>query len=271
MIDHLCKAVMAQLRPVRFVDTGTFNAATVAEVSVWFAEFYPNFGVITHLTQNGIKGSHPWSAYISYPVFRAVPAVDFLAPPCRIYSIDRRLEYVERGREIFAGNPNIEFVHGNSNTTLARLISGGDIKAAHRPFFYLDAFSTTDWPLREELAVALNLEKAIIVIDGFEVPGYPHWEFDTYNGKPCGISTIADLLSSNPCVSMFFPVRANRDNRGWAILFKGFAESELDFMLQLPFVKYAPPPEPEPPHLEPAPAPSTLTSRVLKTIGGWWR
>ena len=239
MIDHLCKAVMTNLRTTCFVETGLYMGETVAEVSVWFAEMYPNFGVVTHLVHYGLKSQNPWNSFIPYPVFRAVDiGVNyFWSPASQIYSIDQSLPFVENVRGIFASNPNINIIHGSSEQELAKLVSSEKLRADQNPFIYLDAHWDDYWPLRDELEVILKLDKAVVVVDDFQVPGRPEWGFDMYQGKPCGLATISDLILRHPPVAVFFPVRSNRDNRGWVMIFKGYSEQELRFMSGLPFVR----------------------------------
>lgn len=239
MIDNLCKAVIAQLRSTCFVETGTHIAETVAEVSIWFAELYPKFGTISHLVQYGLKGPNPWNMHIAYPVFSPMPASDTPFDMPRVYSLDSFLPFVMNGRTIFSSNPNVRFVHGSSEKALARMVETGEVKADNNPFFYLDAHWNDYWPLRDELSVVLSLDRAIVVIDDFEVPDHPEWGYDIYKGEPCGISVIKDLLLASPPISVFFPLRSNRDNRGYIVICKGFSDEELSFFSTLPFSRFA--------------------------------
>ncbi|MFC3230175.1 hypothetical protein ACFOGJ_23195 [Marinibaculum pumilum] len=230
MIDHLCKAVIAELGIRRFVETGLYMGETVAEVSAWFAELHPGFGVLTHYDNYQVRGgANPWNAYIPYPVFRALPNTRF-----SLFSIENNAHYADRSRRLFASNPNIAIVEGSSEAELKRLLAEGVIHDRDPWFFYLDAHWGEYWPLRDEIATILTLPQCIVVVDDFEVPGQPKWGFDMYQGVPCNMAVIADLLAGHD-IAAYYPVRSNRDNRGWVILFKGFSEAELAFMAKLPF------------------------------------
>ena len=230
MIDHLCKAIISELQIRRFVETGLYMGETVAEVSAWFAELYPGFGVLTHFENFQVKGGpNPWNAYIPYPVFRALPNTRF-----SLFSIENNAHYAERSRMLFASNPNIRIVEGSSEKELQRLLADGTITGKDTWFFYLDAHWGPYWPLRDELQAILTLDRCIVVVDDFEVPGQPKFGFDMYQGVPCNMAVIADLLEGHR-VEVFYPFRSNRDNRGWVMLCKGFAPEELAFMAKLPF------------------------------------
>jgi hypothetical protein len=89
-------------------------------------------------------------------------------------------------------------------------------------FFYLDAHWNDDLPLREELKVIFeNWQKAVVMIDDFQVPGLPGYGFDHY-GK--GRTLCVDFLRPKcpPDVAFFFPAVApefeSGQKRGCAIL-----------------------------------------------------
>lgn len=232
MIDPFCKAVIAALGIRRFVETGLYLAETIAEVSAWFSELYPEFGTVTHFEHFGVRGApNPWNAYTHYPVFRALPT-----ETCSIHSIENHGAYVERARGLFATNPNIIFMEESSERGLEQLIASGRISNREPCFFYLDAHWGEYWPLRDELARIMPLRKWVVVIDDFQVPGQPNFGYDMYKGEPCGLNVIEDVVLDQR-VSIYFPVRSNRDNRGWVILFKGYSPEELAFMASLPFLK----------------------------------
>jgi len=231
MIDQFCKAVIDQLGIRRFVETGLYMGETVAEVSSWFAELYPGFGILTHYDNYQVKpGLNPWNGYIPYPVFRALPNTRF-----SLYSVEINPHYVERSRLLFASNPNIRILEGSSEKVLNDLIAAKDFRRDDTWFFYLDAHWGEYWPLRDEVAAILALERFIIVIDDFQVPDQPRFGFDMYQGVPCGMPVIEDLIAGRP-TKVYYPVRSNRDNRGWVLLCEGFSDEELAFMDKLPFI-----------------------------------
>jgi hypothetical protein len=231
MIDPFCKAIIGHLGIRKFIETGLYLAETIAEVSTWFSELYPEFGTVLQFEHYGVRGANnPWNSYAIYPKFRSLPTNNIA-----IHSIEKNSHYIERAKSIFNSNPNIYFHEGSSEVVLKNLIDTNVINLSDLCFFYLDAHWENYWPLRDEIMIIKNLKKSVIVIDDFQIPNHPNFGYDFYNGKPCGIQLLEDLIL-NTSIEIFFPVRSNRDNRGWVVIFSGYTAHELQFMKSLPFM-----------------------------------
>ncbi len=108
-----------------------------------------------------------WLAAFQYPVF----------------TIESDAENYGYATQRLAATPNVNVIHGDSRTALLSLVEANVTAwAEHTVLFYLDAHWNDDLPLLGELDVIFGrLEKAIVVIDDFEVPDDPDYEFDTYD------------------------------------------------------------------------------------------
>lgn len=233
MIDQLCKTIMRRLDLHWFVETGTDKGETVAEVSRWFAEWDPDFGRITGEQTTGARSYRMNSPLIAYPVFADVK----LSRYC-IHSVDLDDYSYKAALDHFQSNPNIHIYNGSSEVFLNDFLF-------HHPYslsnclFFLDAHWGEYWPLRDEIQVILSLKKFVIVIDDFFVPGqsdpsHPHgaFGFDLYKKRILCWNYVYDLFSDMD-VRVFYPKQPNRDGRGWVVIFRGYADKDLEFLKSL--------------------------------------
>lgn len=212
MIDEVCRAIVARLDVKTFVETGTFQGETVSLVAQWFANLWPDeFGSIATLELVAARAVNPWNGPIAYPVFGAPGRGGR-----RIVSIEVDKDRAAVARKMFAGSPHVHVETGSSEAVLARMVQ----LTLPRPFFYLDAHWGAYWPIRDEIAQVIKLDQWAIVIDDFEVPGRPEFGFDIYQGRPLNWEAVRDLFPAG--VARYYPLRSNRDNRGWILLAHGY-------------------------------------------------
>ena len=77
---------------------------------------------------------------------------------------------------------NVEVSHGSSPEFLRDLLRKPQI--AEFPLVFLDAHWYDYWPLEDELEIlTAKVNKMIIVIDDFQVPGQPQFGFDVGGGR----------------------------------------------------------------------------------------
>jgi hypothetical protein len=78
-------------------------------------------------------------------------------------------------------------------------------------FFYLDAHGNSDLPLRDELLIVTRTwRNAVVMIDDFQVPGDPGYQFDDYGpGKALTLSYLPEM----PGWRIYFP--AARSTEEW--------------------------------------------------------
>lgn len=240
MIDSECRRVFVALGLRILVETGTDRGETVAEVARWMAALDPGFGRISGEVVTGARAYTAKSPLIRYPVFAGAGESRF-----RIYSSDTDRACVEEARELFRTNPNIRIVRENSPDFLRRGIDEGSFPGPE-VMFYLDAHWGRYWPLRDELQQIRRLPIFAAVIDDFFVPGKSDpaaprglFGFDIYGGAILNWGYIADIFEGRP-VGIYYPVRPNRDGRGYALLLGGRTEAELAPLAGLPFFWLAP-------------------------------
>ena len=230
MIDVLCKSIIKQLSINRIVETGTDKGETIAETSRWFAEFYPEFGQVIREEKSPSRSYSLNSEPIAYPVFSATSSSNY-----QIYSVDIDEHSYQVAQERFKTNNNIHLVCASSELFLKSLLKQ-EAQEHHNYLFFLDAHWGKYWPLRDEIKVIRKLEKYVIVIDDFFVPGksnpaFPHgaFGFDLYQNRILSWGYLCDLFERTQ-VRVYYPKEPNRDQRGWVVLFHGFGDDELKFM-----------------------------------------
>lgn len=228
MIDIFCKPVIEQLKIDRFIETGAHQGESLARVSVWFSELYPEFGKIDRLVLTAARPPTRWSSSIPYPVF-----TDCQQSSYKIYSVEIDPESHNTIKSLFSSNRNIVFACESSEKYLRHLIDSKTIDATHNCFFYLDAHWGEYWPLRDEIKQILRLSRFVISIDDFKVPGHREFGYDSYGGKDCCWAYVKDLFSGKK-VNVYYPRRSNRDNRGWVLIFHGYSRTQLRFLNKLP-------------------------------------
>ena len=237
MIDILCKDIVQAFKINRIVETGTDKGETVAEVSRWLAEMDSDFGTIIAAVKTGARSYNSWNEPIAYPVFSQTKV-----SRCQIHSVEVDSTSYQTAKKNFQSNSNIYLYHSDSVKFLNSLLSAemGRNPSDHRYLFFLDAHWGKYWPLRDELKVIRKLNKYLIVIDDFMVPGKSHpsrprgaFGFDVYQGKILHWSYLCDVFTDT-AVKIFYPNRPNRDRRGWVLITHGYSKNELGFLETLP-------------------------------------
>lgn len=76
--------------------------------------------------------------------------------------------------------PKVRLYNLDSRTFLSQILKKPEINHASI-FFYLDSHWYDDLPLKEEIEIIFStVSEALILIDDFEVPGDPGYQFDAY-------------------------------------------------------------------------------------------
>lgn len=131
-------------------------------------------------------------------------------PKLPIYTSEVVKETFERARAVLKKYPNVTQDLGSSDAFVQKLIA--DKRIGDRPFFFLDAHWQTYWPLRNELRhISEARLSAVMVIDDFEVPGYPDFAYDVdgggerTEGQKCNLDYIRPSLSPQNTYRVLFP------------------------------------------------------------------
>jgi hypothetical protein len=82
-------------------------------------------------------------------------------------------------------------------------------------FFYLDAHWNEDLPLADEIDIIFGRSSnAVVMIDDFEVPGDPGFDYDDYGpGKALNAEYIAPLAEKHG-LAIFYPSVPSREETG---------------------------------------------------------
>lgn len=108
-----------------------------------------------------------------------------------------------------------------------------------RPLFFLDAHWYAYWPLADEMhAITSRLEKAIVIIHDFQVPGRTDFTFDCYTSA-CNLDMIRPHLRSTATYNLLFPAYEYRDAfpptgssdplRGYVVIFQNLPDTFAEF------------------------------------------
>jgi len=133
----------------------------------------------------------------------AIAAHDLLGVP--VYTVEISLANYLQALSIRLRTARFGGIHqylGNSPEVLQRLAS--DDRLGSRPFFYLDAHWGDYCPLADEfVAIFKGFPWAVVVVDDFQVPARPDFEFDSYAGIPIGVDVVKPVLK--PQARLFLP------------------------------------------------------------------
>ncbi len=149
-----------------------------------------------------------WLAAFQYPVF----------------TIESDPENHGYATQRLAHTPNVSVIHGDSRTALLSLVEANLAAWADQTvLFYLDAHWNDDLPLLGELDIIFGrLQKAIVVIDDFEVPDDPDYGFDIYEtGESLSLNLLRQALEQHHLRIQYPRLRAVEETgqrRGCAVL-----------------------------------------------------
>lgn len=134
----------------------------------------------------------------------------FAVPVISVEIMDRNYGYA---RERLKGLANVALRHANSVDVLGELAREGHDRALPT-LFYLDAHWYEHLPLREELEIIFgNFDKAVILVDDFQVPDDPGYGYDDYgHGKALTLDYLKEVRM--PPLQLYFPRTAARWETG---------------------------------------------------------
>lgn len=97
--------------------------------------------------------------------------------------------------------------------------------------FWLDAHGQGfQWPLKMEIEIITERwTDAFVLIDDFQVPGEPHFEFETAGGQICNFDHIADHLAQDNDYQIVYPSYTEKTSdhhplTGWVLISFGKAD-----------------------------------------------
>ena len=140
---------------------------------------------------------------------------DFIGEHVRIpiWTVEARLRFYHYARMRLRRFPHISVSFGDSRTFLRRL-AGDPQVPKQRVFFYLDAHWYEDLPLRDEVRIiTAHWSDFVIMVDDFQVPGDPGYEFDDYGERnQLSLAYLGSL--SELGLQAFFPVISSAEETG---------------------------------------------------------
>ena len=123
------------------------------------------------------------------------------------------------------GLANAFIYNEDSETFLERLGARYPDLVSQEVLFWLDAHGQGfRWPLRAELAHITGKHRAAyVLIDDFQVPGRPHFGYDTYQDQSCSYDYIQSALNPKHRYDFYYPDYAERTStheamRGWVLI-----------------------------------------------------
>ena len=193
----------------------------------------------------------PFTSFVETGTYRGYSCelIAHRRPGLAVFTVEAVESTYRRAQRALRKYPNVTALRGSSDEVLRRLIA--ENKLGEMPLFYLDAHWQEYWPLRDELrAVAAAGQKAVIVIDDFEVPGQSQFGFDIDGGgertagHACNLDYIRPSLDARHAYRALFPRYGLADAfpsaagqlRGHIVLFQNMAE-EYEAFLHRPLVR----------------------------------
>jgi hypothetical protein len=126
---------------------------------------------------------------------------------CPVHSAELLRRYYAFAAVRCAADPNIRLMHGDSREFLRGLAPE---LARHTTLFYLDAHWEADVPRFEELEIVAGRERAVVMIDDFQVPDDPGYGFTHYGGAPLNLDYLPELPGWTP----FYPAVHSSEETG---------------------------------------------------------
>lgn len=241
MITKECKEVLESLAIKKFIEAGTDMGETVGEVARWFSESTSGFGKVAGYKKSWARCYNAWNEPIEYPVFEEARDSEY-----KVYSCDLDPYSYETARENFRSNPNIVISNLSSEIFIDQLIRTGQLSMHETHFFFLDTHWVDPWPLPKEIEAICQLDKFIIGIDDFMVPGKSslkstHCDFGytIHKGWVLNWGLIKDLFPASKAIRIFYPRLPSRDKRGWVMLACGLGDDEISKLERLGFFEVA--------------------------------
>jgi hypothetical protein len=203
MINNIAKEIIKSFNVNKFVETGIKDGETMNIVISWFCELFPD--EFLPYEPCDVKGDKV------------------------IFEVDIDSNSVAIAQRIAQNHRNIRISCDNSPVFLSQIIQNNEITSRDAVFFFLDAHTPgVSEPLRNELKVLKLLNKAIIMIDDWEIPTICK---DIYN-----TNQIKDILLDKTNFICYTKL-LNFHRKGACIIFYGYEfDNVKDKLKRLPII-----------------------------------
>jgi len=162
------------------------------------------------------------------------------------YSIELNNEYYRESSWRLRSYKKSKIIKGSSPNVIRKLIDSS--KLGKLPLFFLDAHWYKYWPLQDELKEVSKLDKAVIIIDDFQVEGRPEYGFDSYGHGDESIPNNFDFISKYLTAKKYYFLLPRYQSeeafpedksalRGYVLIFQNLNEEDWLRITNLEIVK----------------------------------
>lgn len=165
--------------------------------------------------QNFVKkifSSFPITSFIETGTFlgNSTRYVADLRPKMPVLSCEVKKDFFMISEKRLKKYKNVKLYFGSSPNFLREVLNSKDLGGL--PCFFLDAHWYDYWPLEDEIEIITSFcDKAIIIIDDFEIPGKPEFNFNTSNQKICGFDLIESKMNKKNSYQALMPAYSQKD------------------------------------------------------------
>ncbi|MCP6726792.1 MAG: class I SAM-dependent methyltransferase [Patescibacteria group bacterium] len=191
-----------------------------------------------------------FTSFVETGTFRGTTTL-FLSkvfPKIPVFTIEIREDLLKESKWRLRKSFNVKIIKGSSSDIIPQIVK--ENKLGNFPFFFLDAHSGPMIPINNELKAVNQLQKAIIMIDDFEVFGNPQFKFNSYTMEDgskinLGIDFIKEnvhldkhrILVPNYSLAEAGNIPPNKF-RGHIIICQNLSEEEWSKILRLETVRH---------------------------------
>lgn len=156
----------------------------------------------------------PIKAIIETGTFCGTTTALFAATSLPVHTVEKSRRYFSYAKTRFLFSRDNISLYQNDSRSFLRDLSEEISIPKEDVFFYLDAHWGEDLPLREELEIIFsNWERAIVMIDDFQVPNSDYGFDDHGPGKVLNLDYIEPVMSTY-AVQAFFPSVTSTEETG---------------------------------------------------------
>ncbi len=155
-------------------------------------------------------------AIVETGTYRGTTTALFAQTGLPVYTVEAQSRNFGFAKEQLRGYRNVKMLRCDSREGLRRILGSALQHKLHEPlFFYPDAHWDSNLPLAEELDIIFSkCERAVVMIDDFQVPSDDGYDFDSYGpGSTLTQDYIAPHLARYALVSLY-PKAAAREETG---------------------------------------------------------
>ena len=155
-----------------------------------------------------------FSQIVETGTFRGTTTEYFAAFGVPVTTVESSKRFFAYSRRRLANLPNVEIHLGDSVAVLRKQIAQGAFEDGIT-IFYFDAHWEEHLPLKDELELVINnVNEHVILIDDFEVPGDPGYEFDDFGPNKRLSVDYLEAVPTGVDFYVFFPTAPSKEETG---------------------------------------------------------